>query len=168
MNDLFRLTPVTAAEAALICRWTYGPGYRMCDFTPADLAAMLDPRYLYHAVRRGAGLAGVACFGEAAQVVGGPYAGAALDLGLSLHPALVGQGLGKQFVAVVAAFAADTFAPPLLRLSVATTNDRAIRVFEGAGFVVERRFAGIARGGAHPFLLMTRVASSGGIPGTAG
>ena len=152
----YRLTPLSAAQAKGISRWTYGPGLGLYHFTEADLPAMLAARYRYHAVCDGDALVGVACFGEAARVQGGPYPPGALDIGCSLAPGQVGAGRGRGFVAAVVAFAGTAFAAVPLRLSVAEANPRAIRVFEANGFVPVTRFAGLARGGTHRFLLMMR------------
>jgi len=152
----YRLTPLTATEADLVCDWRYGPGQGLASFVPGDRVALLDPALHYHAVYRGEALAGVACFGAAAQVGGGPYVGTALDIGLALAPERVGRGEGPAFVAAVAGFAQQRFRPTALRLTVAVGNHRAIAAFRKQGFVVARRFAGFARGGTHPFLLMTR------------
>ncbi len=153
----YQVTPLTAEQAKAASGWTYGPGCGLYDFTAADLPPMRAPRYRYHAVCDAEALAGIACFGEAAQVQGGPYRRPALDVGCSMAPARVGAGQGRSFVAAVVDFAIATYAPILLRLSVAEGNHRAIRVFEATGFITIGRFAGIARGGIHRFLLMTRV-----------
>ena len=55
-------------------------------------------------------------------------------------------------------FARETFAPAAFRLDVATFNQRAIRVYERAGFVPGRRFMRYTRLGQHEFMEMTRVA----------
>lgn len=152
----FRLTRVTPEDAEVICGWRYGPGYGLYDLGPADRDAFLAPDYLYYTVWRDGRLVGFACFGEDAQVYGGPYGKPALDLGCGLAPELCGKGLGPAFFGAIVAFACRTFRPRLLRLTVAASNLRAIRVYERAGFATSSRFAGMTRGGTHPFLLMTR------------
>jgi RimJ/RimL family protein N-acetyltransferase len=143
-------------DADVIRLWRYGPGYRLCDFSHGDVKTMLLPRLRYYAVRQDDVLVGVACFGEDARIFGGPYDGPALDLGCAMAPELCGQGRGAEFFAAICAFAADSFDPPELRLTVAVSNHRAIRVFERAGFKTLGRFAGMMRGGIHSFLLMSR------------
>ena len=152
----FILTGLTAAESAVVCHWAYGAGCGPYDLSPADTEAILLPDLRYYAVRQDGRLAGLACFGEDARVFGGPYGQPALDVGCALDPALVGQGRGRPFATAVVDFAARTYRANQLRLSVALANQRAIRVFEAIGFVPRRRFAGITRGGIHPFLVMTR------------
>ena len=84
------------------------------------------------------GLAGFVCFGAEAQVSGardaGLYVADALDIGLGLRPDLTGHGLGDAFVAACLDHARRTRHPRSLRLAVAEFNQRAIRVYERAGF----------------------------------
>jgi RimJ/RimL family protein N-acetyltransferase len=156
MLPTFHLSPITPDDARIFCGWRYGPGYALYDMSPADEGPLLTPEFRYHAVRRDAALVGFACFGEDAQVYGGPYAGPGLDIGCGLDPALCSRGQGAAFLAAITDFASRTFAPPLLRLTVAGSNLRAIRAYERSGFEVKRRFAGMTRGGIYPFLLMTK------------
>jgi ribosomal-protein-alanine N-acetyltransferase len=86
--------------------------------------------------------------------------GAALTIGLGLRPALTGQGLGDAFLRAGLAFGAQKFEPSMFRLTVATFNRRAIRVYERAGFVPGRRFAQWTRGGSREYMEMTRPAAT--------
>lgn len=147
---------VTPDDADLLCRWRYGPGYGLHDLSYADRATLLRPDLHNFSVVRDAVLVGFACFGVNAQVCGGPYDGDALDLGCALAPERCGGGEGLAFVTAVAAFASRTFAARRLRLSVPEHNRRAVTVYRRAGFATRRRFAGLAGGGTHLFLLMTR------------
>lgn len=60
----------------------------------------------------------------------------ALCFGLGMRPDLTGQGkgLGLAFVRAGLNFARERFAPPAFRLYVLTWNERAVRVYEQAGF----------------------------------
>ena len=150
------MTPITTTEARIFCGWRYGPGYALYDLGPADEEALLMPEFRYHAVWRDGLLVGFACFGGDAQIYGGPYQSPGLDFGCGLDPALCGQGQGTAFITAIIDFAQTNFVPPLLRLTVACSNLRAIRTYERAGFSVKKKFAGMTRGGIYPFLLMTR------------
>jgi ribosomal-protein-alanine N-acetyltransferase len=86
--------------------------------------------------------------------------GAALTLGLGLRPSLTGQGLGDAFLRAGMAFGAQIFEPSIFRLTVATFNRRAIRVYERAGFVPSKKFTHWTRGGIQEFVEMTRPAST--------
>lgn len=153
MSD-FVLSPITAADALSFSRWRYGPGFGMYDMADEDAQGLLPPALRYHGVRRNGALWGFACFGKDAQVLGGPYGQAALDMGCGLDPALCGQGHGLAFVQAIAAFAQEQFASPRLRLTVAADNRRAIIVYERAGFTATARFPGMVRGGIHRFVVM--------------
>ena len=78
--------------------------------------------------------------------------GDALDVGLGMRPDLTGQGLGLDFVRAGLRFARDTYVPPAFRLTVATFNRRAIKVYERAGFEPVRAFGDRGTG----WLLMRR------------
>ena len=152
----YSLTPVSISDAQEVCSWRYGPGYGMYDMSDDDLTMLLAPAFGYFAVRRDGALAGYACFGEDAQIYGGPYHISALDIGCGMKPALCGQGGGLAFFQAIVDFARQRFRPKLLRLTVAAANLRAMAVYERAGFVQKRRFAGMTRSGIHSFWVMTR------------
>jgi len=64
-----------------------------------------------------------------------------LDIGLGMKPELTGQGLGKTFFRTILAHTktlAD--AEPRVRLTVATFNQRAMRLYSHFGFQEVERF----------------------------
>ena len=71
---------------------------------------------------------------------GGDYSASALDIGLGLHPDLVGQGYGGAFIEAILAFATQTFTPEALRLTVAAFNHRARQLYEDLEFERTARF----------------------------
>jgi ribosomal-protein-alanine N-acetyltransferase len=156
---LFR--PMNEEDAREIAAWRYEAPYDFYDMVndPGDLAELLDPRRRqdYYATLSGDELAGFFCFGTEARVPGGHYTeGGAVDVGLGLRPDLTGKGLGLGFLLAGLEFARRRFAPDSFRLSVAAFNERAIRVYERAGFRRVKVFTQSTNGGEHPFLLMTR------------
>jgi [ribosomal protein S18]-alanine N-acetyltransferase len=139
-------TPETARALAT---WRYPAPYDTYDVgdEPAALAEMLDARspwFVAFASDSAAGTDGApigyCCFGTSAEVgwEGDPRLwtteDGALSVGLGLRPDLTGQRLGLPFFEAVLAFAAKRFSPTVFRLFVLSFNQRAIRVYERAGF----------------------------------
>jgi len=122
--------------------------------------ALLQPRFYYHSVYDERGdLTGYFCFGEDAQVAAGKRLGVyevepALDLGLGMRPDLTGMGLGEAFVHAGLRFAREIYSPPAFRLTVATFNGRAIRVYERAGFETVETFGAATLAVEKEWLLM--------------
>ena len=104
-------------EEAFWRYWTHKPA-------TISLAGVMDGRFVAHILLRD----------HDAQ------AGSA-DLGISLDPAYIGQGIGTQLLRLTREYAFDTYAIARITLDVASWNQRAIRAYEKAGFVeLERRW----------------------------
>jgi RimJ/RimL family protein N-acetyltransferase len=153
------LKPITPRDAQAISRWRYDGAYSIYNGDPASVDSLLRPRLLYHSVYDQSGdLVGYFCFGEDARVSAGRRLGVyerevALDVGLGMRPDLTGRGLGEEYVHAGLQFARETYSPPAFRLTVATFNQRAIRVYERAGFEIVERF-GPTQGTEKEWLLM--------------
>ncbi len=80
----------------------------------------------------------------------------AVVIGLGLKPDCTGEGLGQAFVEAGLGYARQGFDPATFRLSVATFNQRAIRVYEKVGFKPDGTFIDEANGSQHEFLRMVR------------
>jgi ribosomal-protein-alanine N-acetyltransferase len=146
---------MTQDEAEAVAAWRYEPPYDFydADADHRDLEELLDPvrrgdKYFtaYDAARE---LVGYFGFVPTGDVVG---------VGVGLRPDLTGRGFGQSFLETGLAYANDRFAPTRFRLSVAEFNQRAIAVYERAGFVVTRRFVHETNGGLFPFVEMERPA----------
>lgn len=146
---------MTQDEAEAIADWHYDPPY---DFYDAgadhrDLAELLDPALRgnrYFSARDAAGaLIGFFGFGQRGDVVG---------VGVGLRPDLTGRGLGQSFLDAGLEYAREQFGPRRFRLSVASFNERAIKVYERAGFIVTRTFVHETNGDSFPFVEMERPA----------
>jgi [ribosomal protein S18]-alanine N-acetyltransferase len=142
---------MTQADAEEIAGWHYEPPYSFYDATAdaGDLQLLLDDesrrdRY-FSAFDRDGVLVGFFEFKPQ---------GSEVELGLGLRPDLTGGGLGLGFVTAGMGFGRERFRPSGFRLSVATFNGRAIRVYERAGFRPVRMYFHATNGGIHRFLEM--------------
>lgn len=142
-------------DVGKITGWRYDPPYDFYDWDadPEDLAEVRDPerrKSVYFSVRDEEGqLVGFFQFERENDVV---------DVGLGLRPDLTGQGLGPGFLSSGLEFARGRFNPARFTLSVATFNDRAIAVYERAGFRRGDVYMHETNGGRHEFLSMWREA----------
>jgi RimJ/RimL family protein N-acetyltransferase len=135
--------PVTAADVAEFVEWRYESPFDAYDLTQSATEAVgyfLSPAVQCHVLETDGGLAGYCTFGEDARVPGGDYAVAALDIGAALRPDLTGHGHGTRFVAAILGFAAARFGRVRARVSIASTNVRALRVWKANGFAETQRF----------------------------
>ena len=136
----------------------------MYDGDPASVPSLLKPCFLYHSVYDECGeLVGYFCFGEDARVTAGRQLGVyekepAVDVGLGMKPNLTSQGLGTEFVLTGLRFAKENLSPPAFRLTVASSNLRAIRVYERVGFEAVETFGARTPDGGRDWLLMRREA----------
>jgi [ribosomal protein S18]-alanine N-acetyltransferase len=140
-------------DAAAIAAWQYEPPYSFYDWTADadDLALLLGAE-----TREGRYFSVHDETGELVGFFGFQLEGTDVVVGLGLHPSLTGRGLGQQFVETGLEFARVRFDPARFRLSVATFNERAIRVYERCRFVPGRTYDHATNGGVYPFLEMTR------------
>jgi hypothetical protein len=83
-----------------------------------------------------------------------------VGVGLRLRPDLRGKGLGHGFLVAELGFLRRSFCPEVFRLSVATFNERAIKVYEGVGFVQGQTYRHETKGGVYEFLEMERRAQA--------
>jgi ribosomal-protein-alanine N-acetyltransferase len=149
----FEFRKMTDEEAQEIAGWHYVPPYDFYDWVsdPDDLAVLLDPRRRWEDY--------FSAFDEKGALVGSfkfKRDGKAVEVGLGLRPELTGKGLGRGFLLAGLNFARGAFAPEIFRLSVATFNERAIKVYEGVGFVHGRTYRHETNGGMYEFMEMER------------
>lgn len=137
----FTFAPLDVEAARAIMTWRYEEPYSIYNWEAEDdPAEMLDRRSPHYAVRDERGeLVGFFAYGSSAQVwnSGEPHLyseGKTITVGLGMRPDLTGRGLGLAFVRAGLDFAREQFAPEQFRLYVLTFNERAIRVYERAGF----------------------------------
>jgi len=112
-------TPEMFAE---LRTWRYEPPY---DFYDGDAEPVRNPERWYEALD------------EAGVLIGNFYfeqKGDALEVGLGLRPDLTGRGLGLDFLLAGIDFGRRRFGLSRVILNVAAFNERAIKVYERAGF----------------------------------
>ncbi len=162
----FTFAPMDEATARAIRQWRYDGPYAVYNAADeaGDVAEELDRRSPHFAVRDETGsLVGFFSFGTSAEVSesSGPALygpGRSITVGLGLRPDLTGRGVGLSFVEAGLAFARERYAPASFRLYVLSWNERAIRVYERAGFARVQTFTQRNLHGESEFVEMTRPA----------
>jgi len=151
----YRFRKMEDEEATQISGWHYDPPYDFYDATsdPDDLDELLDPRRrkdaYFSVFEEGEVLVGFFQFERDNKTV---------DVGLGMRPDLTGQGLGVGYLLAGLEFARRRFSPERFTLSVATFNERAILVYERAGFRRDTVHKHKTNGGEYLFLSMAREA----------
>ncbi|HLI06204.1 MAG TPA: GNAT family protein [Ktedonobacteraceae bacterium] len=167
----FFFHPMNEEEARAVLAWRYEGPYAVYNMQAEAeeeyeeaLKELLDRRSPHYAARNEAGeLVGFFGFGSSAYVTGfdEPHLYSennTITVGLGMRPDLTGQGkgLGLAFVNAGLDFARQEFAPDHFRLFVLTFNERAIRVYEKAGFQRARVVVQRNPRGERLFLEMSR------------
>lgn len=126
--------------------WKYPKPY---DFynqvltTEAILELLSNPYYAM--LDENKQLVGFFCTGRSAQVPAGDQTGVykedCVDIGLGIKPELTGKGQGYYFLSQILAFVKENHRGKDIRLTVATFNKRAIRLYEKAGFRKQGEFS---------------------------
>ena len=168
MSDNFwqlAFAPLTPEHVADILTWRYEPPYDLYNMgagtaDPIQLAEAIDyfsqPEYYFQAMLRqpGGELVAFCSFGPDGRVGGGDYSQPAVDIGLGVHPAYTGRGLGGMFAGAAIEFARRNFDERRLRVTIAEFNRRAQKVWERHDFAPVQRF--LANYGQRPFIIYVR------------
>jgi len=115
------IAPLSGEERALLDGWRYDPPY---EFYNGEDDPVQNPERFF-VVREDAEIVGFYYFDEGSDTV---------EIGLGLRPDLTGKGLGLEFFLEGVAFAHDRFPGRRVTLNVAAFNERAITVYDRAGF----------------------------------
>lgn len=133
---------MTVNFANEILGWKYEPPYDFYnnEMTEEGMAELMDGQYV--AILDDTNqLVGYYCTGSGAQVPAGiplgVYKDEMLDIGLGLMPNLTGKGLGSSYFSYIL-HSINSSLP--LRLTVATFNKRAIKLYKNAGFISNFKF----------------------------
>jgi [ribosomal protein S18]-alanine N-acetyltransferase len=137
---------MSAPYAAEIVTWRYPAPYDCYDMTGANAAFIASAESGFYALTDMDELIGFRSFGADGQVPGGDYDESALDTGGGLRPDLTGKGLGREAISTGLEFGRREFAPAAFRVTVASFNERALRVVRALGFRQVGSFAATTDG----------------------
>lgn len=152
-NPYYYLMPLGQAEAEEIAdNWKYQAPYDFYDMTadPEDYAELLDESARlgrYFQVLQNGALFGFCALEKKADAV---------ELGLGMHPAYVGQGYGPAFYQAIEDYVKDQHQVATIQLSVASFNQRARKLYEKMGFLIKESYLQETNGGLHDFIRMEK------------
>lgn len=132
----FRLVPMREEHGRDVCMWNYPPPYDLYHWDPWEWMVARgeefgDPRIREAQFRSVLDESGELCgFAQFFPMVG------VTRLGLGLRPDLCGKGSGTAFVRSIVSEAKRSAPGNEIDLEVLTWNQRAIRTYERAGFVI--------------------------------
>jgi ribosomal-protein-alanine N-acetyltransferase len=137
--------PAEKKHARIFVNWQYEPPYDVYNCPPEEIGDAVQHNInpenkVYAMFDQNEELIGYCSYGKDAQVPGGDYSEAALDIGLMIKPELTGQGMGSDFASEVIQNGIDKYAPKKLRVTIAAFNQRAMRVWEKNGFQQTQKF----------------------------
>ncbi len=151
----WRVVPITAAHAEELTAWRYDPPYERYSLSAVPPSTFLDPISEFVAiVDHDDELVAYRSFGADGQVGGGTYDDSALDTGGGLRPDLTGQGYGRTVIELGLDFGLARFDPPAWRVTIWSSNVRALTVVRSLGFEPVHEFESTTQ--AEPFTVLVR------------
>jgi ribosomal-protein-alanine N-acetyltransferase len=160
LNYLFK--QMTQEDAEIIASWKYDGDYSFYDITSdeEDFELFLDSK------KRGDHYFAVYDFNNEKEELVGFFSfteepSGIRDIGLGMRPDLTGKGVGHSFIEAGLCFATDEYVVKTFTLSVATFNQRAIKVYERVGFQAQATYTQETNGGQYEFVKMKKVISKG-------
>ncbi|MFA5204032.1 MAG: GNAT family protein [Lentisphaeria bacterium] len=160
---------MSAVVAAQISRWIYPEPYSIYNLGNNDACHRELLGGLYFSAHDENGtLWGYYCVGKAAQVPAGGAFGVydptdRTDIGLGMNPSFCGLGRGADFVTQGLTFVQGEFSVTRFRLTVASFNLRAIKVYEQTGFTQMASFVRVSKPGKMKFLVMEKGVGGDGL-----
>ena len=144
-----------------ISKWSYEEPYDFYNGGKSEefIQELLEGSF-YSVIDENDKTVGLYCFGKVAQI---PFENqdqiyedmSFLDIGLGMRPDLCGKGKGYNFFIQGLEFAQDKFSVKKFRLTVASFNKRAIKLYEKIGFKKIGKFEKKNKDGSITFLVMT-------------
>ncbi|WP_240687965.1 GNAT family N-acetyltransferase [Pseudalkalibacillus hwajinpoensis] len=157
---MYHIQPMTLESAREIQTWTYPEPYSLYTFSKNHevLEELMDGSYV--SVWNGEKLFGYFCFGKSARVPAGHEVGVyeedLLDIGLGIDPVETGKGNGKLFLRAGLHYATAQLGEKDFRLTVASFNERARKVYEREGFKFNQTFVNRTKISEVPFDVMIK------------
>ncbi len=157
----FTINQMNCEDATEISKWIYQEPYSIYSLDGSDSCTNeLLNGFNFSVNDEESNLLGYYCFGQSAQVPVGKQFNAytdddVTDIGLGIKPSLCGQGLGFDFLSHGLEFARNNLSATGFRLTVASFNERAIKVYERIGFKKVNSFKRISENGEMEFWIMT-------------
>ena len=152
----FTIADITPEDALQVLGWKYEPPYDFYNIRSKSEAMQEFLMGSYYSVYKEDELVGVFCIGESAKVPEGIRAGvykeSRVDVGVGMSPVLTGQGKGMEFFESILSYLQRRFPEADMRLSVASFNKRAIKLYQNCGFTQQATF----QSKDHEFIVMTR------------
>jgi ribosomal-protein-alanine N-acetyltransferase len=159
---LYDFKPINEKYASIISKWQYNEPYSLysMDGTNECISDLMNEEY-YYTLNKEGHLVGFICYGNSARVPGGYDNGIYedidfLDIGLGLAPEFTEKGIGLDFTNQCMIYFGKKFSIKKFRLVVATFNERAITVYERAGFIKGEKFKSKVGNNDMEFIVMTR------------
>ncbi|ASK64098.1 GNAT family N-acetyltransferase [Virgibacillus phasianinus] len=149
MDYIFNKMSQEQAEN-IASNWQYEGEYSFYDFAAdeEDLAELLSPEERgdsYYIVKEGNDEIGFFYF---------EHGDVSVEIGLGMKPELTGKGMGLNFLEAGMNYAMTQYNPKEITLSVATFNERAIKVYKKAGFESVETYMQDTNGSRFEFLKM--------------
>lgn len=155
---MYTISAMTPEFAFTISQWIYDGEYSMYSFEQSQetIDELLNGDYIACTDANNK-LVGYFCQGNSARIPTKDcfdYSNDRLDIGLGMHPALCGKGMGYDFVLCGIKYFTQQNPNILLRLTVACFNERAISLYKKIGFTIERIITHKISG--KPFYIMVK------------
>lgn len=132
----YTFRPLRWRDALEASRWRYPPPYQVYDIGRASLLTIWAAQQVLRPLGVAIYYAALDERGDLAGLFTYLQRGDTVEVGLGLRPDLTGRGNGLAFLEAGLAFGRRLYAPAAFRLTVAAFNQRAITVYERAGFRV--------------------------------
>lgn len=151
---LFRIAPLLLEHCREICTWRYPAPYDLYNWRPWELMVSLQEEFAdpglrdeqYRAVLDTDG--GLCGFAQFFPIVG------VTRLGIGMHPSRCGGGQGAAFVTAIAKEARRLHPEHEIDLEVLAWNERAVRAYRKAGFIVTDTYKRMTPAGPAEFYCM--------------